>query len=689
MKKIYGIIAALIFVVGAQAQELDRSIRPSAGPAPDINIGEYEVIEMKNGLKVFVVQNDRLPRVTFRLVLDRDPILQGDKAGYVSMAGQMLNRGTTSRSKADLDEEVDFLGASLNASATSVYGNCLSKHTEEFFAIMADVIQNPSFSEDEFAKVKKEAIDGLEFSKDNPDAISNQVWNKVLYGNQHPYGDLERSETLENITLEDCKQYYSTYFKPNIAYLAVVGDISSKKAKKLVKKYLSDWEAEEVPSFEYIAPTNPSEFSVAVVNRDESTQSVIKIGNLIDLEPGAPDAISLEVMNQVLGGGFGGRLFKNLREDKAYTYGAYSSLESDPLVGEFQAYAKVRNEVTDSSVAQFLYEFNRMIDGDLEQEELDKAKSYLNGTFALRLENPNTVASFALNTARYNLPTDYYANYLKNLAAVDLAAVKSVASEYLKPNKATLLVVGKGDEIMSGLAAFGPVEWYDIYGDPTTEPSIPIPAGVTADVLIEKYLTAIGGREKLESIDQAYIKMELSAQGMTLSMEQKYQQPDRMAQEMTMGPMAIFSMRLNGDQAKMTQQGQSLPISEEEINDLKNEAMIFPELHYAEMGVTTQLKAIKNINGAAAYEMELTMPNGDVKSEFYDMETGYKVRSAASQEGPEGPIVQSTDYADYADFGGVMYPTRISIPMGPQKLEATTKEVNFEPTFTEADFDTK
>ena len=686
MKKIYGIFAALIVFVSAQAQELDRSVRPAAGPAPEVNIGEYEVIEMKNGLKVFVVQNDRLPRVTFRLILDRDPILEGDKSGYVDLAGQMLTRGTTTRTKAQLDEEVDFLGASLNASSSSVFGNCLSKNTEDFFAIMADVVMNPSFSEEEFAKVKKENMDALEFGKDNPDAISDRVWNRVVYGNQHPYGDVDRTETIEAITLDDCKQYYQTYFKPNIAYLAVVGDISPKKAKKLVKKYLSDWEMGDVPSFEYIAPTNPTDFRVVVVNQDESTQSNVKIGNLVDLEPGSEDAIAAEVMNEVLGGGFAGRLFKNLREDKAYTYGAYSSLSKDPLVGEFQGYGKVRNEVTDSAVTQFLFEFNRIREGDLNQEELDAVKSYLNGIFALRLENPNTIANFALNTARYDLPADYYASYLKNLAAVDLEAVTRVANEYIKPEQSTLLIVGKGEEIMSGLAEFGTIEWYDVYGDPTTEPSIPIPAGVTAEVVIENYLTAIGGREKLAEVSEAYIKMELSAQGMTLSMEQKYQEPDRMAQEMSMGPMAIFSMRLNGDEAKMSQQGQEIPMSEEDIADLKMEALIFPELHYEENGITAELKSIKSIEGRSVYEMEVTSPNGDVRSDYFDTETGYKVRSSNTQEGPEGPVVQSTDYANYTDFDGVMYPGTVFIPLGPQKMEATTKEVNFAPTFTDEDF---
>jgi zinc protease len=689
MKKLSILFVALIAAIGLEAQELDRSIRPTAQPAPELNIGEYEVIEMKNGLKVFVVQNDRLPRVTFRLVLDRDPILEGDKSGYVGMAGSMMDRGTTTRTKAEIDEEIDFLGASLSTSSTGVFGNCLSAQTEEFFEIYADVLLNPSFPEEEFEKLKKENLDGLEFAKDNPDAISAQVWNRLMYGAQHPYGDIERKETVEAITLEDCKEYYDTYYRPNIAYLAIVGDISKGKAKKLVKKYLSDWEAADVPTFEYISPYNPAEMKLAVVNRDESVQSIVQIGNLIDLEPGHPDIVKVSLMNQVLGGGSQGRLYKNIREDKGYTYGAYSSYSTDELVGEFSASASVRNEVTDSALAQFFYELNRIRTEPVDEADLQKAKNYKNGTFALSLENPNTVANFALNTARYGLPEDYYATYLQRMSAVTVEDIQAMAQEHIKPENATVLIVGKGDEIMGGLSAMGTIEWFDIYGEPTTEPSIPIPAGVTAETVIEDYLAAIGGREKLSEITEAEIKMEISMQGMRLQMDQKYSEPDKMAQDMSMGSMAIFSMRLNGDEAKMTQQGQDIPMGEEEIADLKRDALIFPELHYEEMGVQAELSAIKRVNGAAAYEMVLTMPNGDEKREYYDVESGYKVRSSVEAEGPEGPIVQSTDYADYQDFDGVMYPGKVSIPLGPQKLDAFTKEVNFAPEFEAGAFDVK
>ncbi len=676
---------ALILPISVFAQELDRSVRPKAQPAPELNIGDYDVFEMKNGLRVFVVQNDRLPRVNFRLVLDRDPVLEGDKAGYVNIAGSILDRGTTNRTKAQIDEEVDFLGAFLNTSPTAIFGNCLSEHTEEFFSIMADVIMNPAFPEEEFTKLKKESLDGLEFVKDDPDAISNQVWNRIVYGSQHPYGDLEKKETVEAVTLEDCRQYYETYYRPNIAYLAIVGDISKGKANKLVKKYLSDWKAADVPTSEYLSPSNATGMRLAIVNREESVQSVMKIGNLINLEPGNPDIVKVSLMNQILGGGSQGRLYKNIREDKGYTYGAYSRYDTDELVGEFMATASVRNEVTDSALVQFFYELNRIRTEPVTEGSLQAAKNYLNGTFALTLENPGTIASFALNTARYQLPADYYSTYLQRLAAVTVEDIQAMANEHIKPENATVLIVGKGDEIMEGLSEMGTIQWYDIYGEPAPEPSIAVSHDITAEMVINDYLEAIGGREQLSNISKTHIQMELDMQGMPLQMDQKYEEPYKMSQDITMGTMNVFSIRLNGNEAKMTQQGQNIPMTEEDIAELRMEALIFPELHHEEMGITTELPAIKRINGKPAYEVVVTRPDGDQEREYYDVETKYKVRSSKEVEGPEGVIVSSTDYADYAAFDGIMYPTRISTT-GPEKFEVMVKQVNFDPEFDEDTF---
>ncbi|MGB5927528.1 MAG: pitrilysin family protein, partial [Cyclobacteriaceae bacterium] len=283
--------------------QVDRSRLPEAGPAPEINIADYESFTLDNGLKVFIVKNAKTPRIALSLVLDRDPIIEGDKSGYVSLAGDLLRSGTTNRSKDQLDEEVDFLGASLSTSSSSIYASGLRRHADKLMELFADVLLNPSFPEDEFERLKKQTLSALEASKNDPGSIAGNVENVLLYGKDHPYGEITTEETVNAIALQDTKDYYNTYFRPNIAYLAIVGDIKKKDAKKLAKKYLGSWKKADVPKHEYQSPEVPEKMQVALVDRSSAVQSVIRIANTVELEPGNSDVITTRVMNQILGGG--------------------------------------------------------------------------------------------------------------------------------------------------------------------------------------------------------------------------------------------------------------------------------------------------------------------------------------------------------------------------------------------------
>ena len=433
MKKIFSITLMLLLSLGLTAQ-LDRSQRPEAGPSPELNFGKYKVYELDNGLKVIVVEDHKLPRITMRLLVDNDPILEGEKAGYVSLSGEMLRQGTTNRPKDKLDEEIDFIGASLFTSPRLIYTGGLSKYTEDLFEIMADVTLNPAFPEEEFDKLKKQQISGLESQKDDPQAIASNVYNAVLYGKDHPYGEITTIESVESVSLEDIKTYYENNWIPNNAYLAIVGDIKTKDAKKLAKKYFGNWEQANVPRREYADPATPDQPVIAFTNRDASVQSVINLGNTIELQPGDPDVVKLRLVNQILGGGSLGRLYLNIREDKGFTYGAYSSFDDDRLTGEFSASASVRNEVTDSAITEFLYEFNRIRTELVTEEELEAAKNYVIGSFGRSLESPQTLGSFALNIERYGWEEDYYSEYLKKLQSVTREEVMETAKKYLQPD---------------------------------------------------------------------------------------------------------------------------------------------------------------------------------------------------------------------------------------------------------------
>ncbi len=398
MKKIISIIFAVSLVSGIYAQKLDRSIKPKAAPAPEIKLGTPESFTLPNGLKVFVVEKHTLPEVSFSLSLDIDPILEGDMTGYISAAGQLLGRGTKNRTKQQLNEEIDFIGATLSTYSTGIYASSLKKHEDKLLTLMSDVLMNAEFKQEELDKIKKQTKSSLESSKDDPDAIAANVRSVLLYSNKHPYGEVTTEKSVDNITLEKCNEYYHTYFKPNVAYLAIVGDITLAEAKPLVEKYFGSWKKAEVPTHKYRTPFPSKTTQVDFVHKEGATQSVINITYPVNLKHNSPDVVKARIMNAILGGSATARLFMDLREGHGFTYGAYSRLSADELVGSFNASAKVRNEVTDSSIIQFLFELNKMVKENVTEEELQNVKNYMTGTFAYSLQDPKTIARFAINT---------------------------------------------------------------------------------------------------------------------------------------------------------------------------------------------------------------------------------------------------------------------------------------------------
>ncbi|AHM62534.1 peptidase M16 domain-containing protein [Flammeovirgaceae bacterium 311] len=659
------LFACLLFAYAATAQ-VDRSQLPKPGPAPEIKLGTYESFELKNGLKVFVVRNTKLPQVSYSLLIDRDPIVEGDKAGYISIAGDLLRSGTANRTKDQLDEEVDFIGAGLSTSSTGVYGSALSRHKDKLMALMADVVLNPSFPQEEFDKLVKQNKSGLAAQKDDPQYIASSVQGMLLYGADHPYGELATEATFDNIKIEDVKQYYQIYFKPNTAYLAIVGDITKKEAQQLVKKYFSKWQKGNVPTHTYPAPKPLEKPLVAVVDRSTSVQSVVQITHPIALKPGDADVIPARLMNDILGGG-DARLFNNLREAKGYTYGAYSSLDSDELIGKFVAYANVRNAVTDSAVYEFMHELRRIRTEAVPQDELEKAKNFLTGSFARSLESPQTIASFALNTARYKLDKNYYRDYLKKVAAVTPADLQRVAQTYVQPDNAYILVVGNAEEVEEGLKQFGEVKRYTAEGEPAKE----LAAGeASAQEIIGKYLQAIGGEQRLSSINDMRMVMKLSVNGMEITNTQLKKLPGSYLNETTMNGQVLSKIVYDGGKAFMVMGGQRQELPEQQAAALKASAYPFPELMYEQEGITAEVKGLETVEGKEAYKVVVGTAGGPSSTEYFAKDSGLKLKT----ESPTGTII----YKSYEEKDGIKFPKTISLitPQGTLEGEVVSVELN-------------
>lgn len=665
MKRLkYIIPVALLCMYSTLASaQLDRSTPPEAGPAPEIQFDNPPSFTLDNGLQVIVVENHELPLVHFQLTVDADPVREGDAAGYVSATGNLMRNGTQEKSKAEIDEAIDFIGADLITYENGIYATGLKKHAGTVLDLMAEVLMKPVFPEEELDKYKKKQISNLTAGKTDPSQISTRVARKLRYGD-HPYGELTSEASIENITREQCMDYYSTYYKPNVSYLVMVGDIQQEEAREMAEAHFGQWEKGDVPEHQYDFPDISDGRRVALVNRDDAVQSVISITYPLSLKPGGADAIPARVMNNILGGGvFSGYLMQNLREDKGYTYGARSQLNTDPLVGYFSAGAEVGTEVTDSAVHEFLHEMKRIREEQVEASHLKLAKSAMTGSFARSLEDSRTVARYALNTKRYDLPGDYYANYLKKAEQVSQQEVQEAAREYVRPDQATILVVGNQEEVQDRIAQFDAdqqVELYTYQGEPVKETPA-VPDDLTAQKVIEQYIEAIGGRDKINDIREIKQTASVSMGPQTIQVEEYRKKPNMMASRTLMNGNLVQEQVFDGEQATVTSMGQTRELSGEQLESMKFQSRMHKYLRYDELGVEISLKGTEDVEGSPAYKVKVTNPDGMVRYDFYDVNSGLRVKTTQTVHTPEDEVTQAQIFSDYREVKGVKFPYHVEI----------------------------
>jgi zinc protease len=657
MKKIAFSIFALALCSASFAQKLDRSIKPKPGPAPEIKLGKTESFTLPNGLQVFVVENHKLPTIQCNVELDVRPELQGDMTGYRDMMSELLLSGTKTRSKDKLNEEIDDMGANIHVSDEGISGSGLKKYEAKIFDLMGDIVMNAVIKQDELDKVKKKTLSGLQTEKNQPDAMVRNVSAAVNFGHNHPYGEVATEESVQKITLEKCTHYYQTYFRPNVAYMAIVGDVTLAEVKPLIEKYFGAWKRSPVPTAEYSSPVASARTTkVGFAPRTAAVQSVVSVTYPVDLKPGTPDVIKSRVANTVLGGGSQGRLFLDLREKHAWTYGAYSSLRDDELCGSFSATVKCRNIVSDSSIGAILDEMRMMQTDRVNDTALQNSITYLSGNFAIGLEDPNRVAQYAINIRRYHMPTDYYQNYLKNLAAVTADDVIAMAKKYITPDHANIVVAGSKDEVAEKLAKYsadGKINYYDYAGNPMKESkSAAAPAGVTAEDVYKKYLAAMGGENAINSIQDIKITGTSEIQGMSLTITETKKAPNKWKQSIELAhgdqKMTLQKQVFDGSKGYQEGRGQKKDLTGDDLEEVVQDADMATDLHPEKYGIKRTLTGMEDVNGSKAYVVAVVNGKGKRSTEYYDATTYLLVRKVQG----EGDKMQTSDYADYREVTG-------------------------------------
>jgi predicted Zn-dependent peptidase len=436
-----------------------------------VKLPKPQEVTLANGLQLMVLEDRRVPRITMQLIIPGaggyyDP---ADLPGLASVTSAMMREGTKSRSSAQISEQLETIAATLTVSTgmssteATVFATCLTEHADKLFDMFEDVLLNPSFPEDELGRYKQRTRASLIQQRSFPGFLGAEMFSKVMYSS-HPAARISLTpENLEKVAPKALSEFHQTRYVPDHAALAVAGDISLADARKLVESRLAGWKKAGTPKPTVSEPPEQGAVKVSYVARANSVQTNLLVGTQA-IDRLHPDYDVLQVMNKVLGGGPTGRLFITLREEKSYTYGAYSNVQAGQWRGVWQASTEVRSEVTEEALRDLLAEVARMRDQPVPDKEFRDQKRSMVGSFALSLENPQQMLNYYITSWRFALPADYWDKYPERINAVTQAQVQAAAKKYLDPARLHIVAVGEPTKVAEVLRKFGTVETYDTEG---------------------------------------------------------------------------------------------------------------------------------------------------------------------------------------------------------------------------------
>jgi zinc protease len=441
---------------GPAGQTLKGAVLKNKAPINNrtlrINLPKPVEFQLSNGARVVLIEDHKTPTLYVQCVLlERgDAFDAKDLQGVARLTAAQLREGTTTRSAQQLSEQLDTIGGSLggatSAMDSSVSVSGLSEHADTLFGLLSDVLIHPTFPEAELERYKARLVSQLQSQRSSPGFLAREQFNKAMYGD-HPASIIAPAEEhIKKITVADLKSYHERYYRPNAALLFVAGDINAKQLQPKLEQAFRDWKPNTEKRAALPIVTGPAKSQVVVVDRPGSVQTSLLMGTL-GIKGDDADRYALGVMNQVLGSGAASRLFMNLREDKGYTYGAYSGVSWNRFPGVVSANAEVRTEVTEGAMKEFILELKRIATEPVGAVELANAKRAIVGRFALALEEPRTFTNYVFEQKIYGFPADYWDHYAERVDAITAADVQRVAAKYIDLKRIQIVAVGDGSKI--------------------------------------------------------------------------------------------------------------------------------------------------------------------------------------------------------------------------------------------------
>lgn len=455
-------VLSLILPAASHA-DLDRTKPPEGGPLPAQSFPSFQTTELKNGLKVFLLPSKRQPMITYKLLIDTRP--GGEPIpGTIELLTSLINKGTSKKDADAFAEATDFIGATVEASGSddgiAIYASGLAKYQRPVLDLLTEAVTDPSLPPDHLEKERAKLQAQLESERKEPDSLATKLRDRIIYGAEHPYSRFPEPETVDKITREDVQKFYASTFVPGNASLAVVGDFNPDTMKAELEETLGTWKAGEVKSVDR-KPVQPIKgLTIHLVDRPESVQSNIVVAGT-GVTKNYSKIPESNLLNAILGGGFSGRLFQNLREKHAYTYGSYSEFVRKRDAGVFAATAEVRNEVTGAAIQEILNELKRIGVDPIEEKEVALNKSYLAGNYILSLESDRRTADRVQELYFYGMDPDFYSTYVSKVEKATPESLKALAGELVPTENLAIIVVGKASEVQAQLEKLGKVILYD------------------------------------------------------------------------------------------------------------------------------------------------------------------------------------------------------------------------------------
>ena len=666
------IVLSMLVLSSSLIGQIDRSM-PEAGPAPEIEFKEPYTTKLSNNLTLMVVVNDKLPTASATLIIDNPPILEGDKSGVKGLVTSNMGKGNKFQSKDEFIEEKDFMGSfiSYNSSGGSI--SSLSRYFERTMTMFAQGALYPIFSDEEFEKEKTKLTEALKIDEKNAASIARRVENIVAYKKDHPRSEYTTEASVSNINITDIDNFYKSYFKPNNAYLVVIGDVNLEGTIALSKKLFEDWKySNELDKMfgegsinDFEEPEVSDKTTIHIVDVPNATNVEISFQNIIDRKTSDSDYFSGTVANRVLGAGPESRLFSVIREEKGFAYGAYSGLPtSSKTKTKFVARTTVRTEVADSAIVEMHNQLRIMRDNPITDEELSNVKSGYFGEFAMSIENPITIANQALSIRSENLPEDFYKTFLSNLNTVSKDDVMQSSKKFFLIDNAQIVVTGKINDILDNLESIYldenkiDVIYYDAFGEVIEKPDYSVDASVSVENIINKYIDLIGGKDKLEKVESIEIKgnANLNMQGQSFVLEfysLKNNQNQSLA-TVTAGGMVVQRSVFNKYQGYNEVNGQRIPLADAELEQAIINSALFSELNYDFS--TIELVGTAVVDDQKAYEIKIT----DNKTEYYSIESGLKIKEVEIQEIEGNQLSIETTIKEYEEVEGILVPNEIN-----------------------------